>query len=103
MAPLASQPGLTVTQGLQLPTPKLLPPKSQLAEQWDNVGRELGKLGGGLGWERPGRPGIWGVQCGMDHLSLPSKPFADSVLRSEVQVTSFCIKKYKFTSDQESS
>lgn len=45
MAPLASQPGLTVTQGLQLPTPKLLPPKSQLAEQWDNVGRELGKLG----------------------------------------------------------
>lgn len=84
MAPLASQPGLTVTQGLQLPTPKLLPPKSQLPEQWENVGGELGKLGGGPVWERAGRPGIWEAQCGMDHLSLPSKPFADSVLKSEV-------------------
>ena len=84
MAPLASQPGLTVTQGLQLPNPKLLPPKSQLPEQWENVDGELGKLEGGPVWERAGRPGIWEAQCGMDHLSLPSKPFADSVLKSEV-------------------
>lgn len=93
MAPLASQPGLTVTQGLQLPTPKLLPPKSQLAEQWDNVGRELEKLGEAQAGRGPEDQVSGGVQYGMDHLSLPSKPFADSVLRSEVQVTSFCIKK----------
>lgn len=68
MAPLPSQAFLWPRDSSSLLL-ELLPPKSRLLEQWDNVGKELGKQGGGLGSRRPV---IWEGECGIDHPFLPS-------------------------------
>lgn len=66
-----------MAQGLECPTPRAATSKVKLPEQWENAGRELGKLDGAWAGREPDglggrRPGIWEGQHKMDHLSLPS-------------------------------
>ena len=88
MAPLTNLPSLATVQGLQHPIPRAAAPKVTAPGAGGECGQGAGDPKEGPGWVRARWSGKWKTSPlgggTRDHLSLPSKHVADSLLRSEL-------------------